>query len=503
MIDKKSLTLKDLEKPWEELPIISSSEPSHVESTFPPATSSAPSSSPASDAAPIPTSASESTPTAATSYTNHSARTTLLIDDSPLKAGLQPWNHLVIREYVQEMRNRDLRVADLARQKEKIRDRVSREMGEQAESEDKEIAVDNGEEGLNTHIEGAAEFEPHSDEVAAAAEIGVPSVTSDSRRDPSNDSVAASSKSPDTSTAQSSRVLKRLQKKEAGKLKRTEEHAKRISATVGEQKYDQTLLAVIGILDRVKWEDNIAGWMKAGSLINVEGVEVKQITGETVGEDVRAPELEPTNETGTENAEETTKRPLTLTHTPPTRSRDATASPSPDDASISGSGSKKRRRVSDETENVGGTANTNEEAPMTTGMDTSADVAQTNVDEVGLLMDVSSDKMRSSTQGQAQAFETITQHGEPEILENEKAEQAATGIPSISEPSATVVSPPQNAIAHDTHAPAQTESPKLWYEYPEILAFWAERGQKALGELGIEVTSGIVVNGGGSDRGKS
>ncbi|PPQ91771.1 hypothetical protein CVT25_000596 [Psilocybe cyanescens] len=44
-------------------------------------------------------------------------------------------------------------------------------------------------------------------------------------------------------------------------------------------------------------------------------------------------------------------------------------------------------------------------------------------------------------------------------------------------------------------------TPKLWYEHPEILDFWAERGRKALGELGIEVQSEIVLNGGGGGNG--
>lgn len=32
------------------------------------------------------------------------------------------------------------------------------------------------------------------------------------------------------------------------------------------RKYDETLLAVIGILDTIKMEDNVAGWIRAGGL---------------------------------------------------------------------------------------------------------------------------------------------------------------------------------------------------------------------------------------------
>ncbi|KAG5220424.1 phosphatase protein [Salix suchowensis] len=40
----------------------------------------------------------------------HSASSTLLLDDSPLKAWLQPWNHLCVKEYTSEMRLADLQV---------------------------------------------------------------------------------------------------------------------------------------------------------------------------------------------------------------------------------------------------------------------------------------------------------------------------------------------------------------------------------------------------------
>ena len=40
----------------------------------------------------------------------HSAQTTLLLDDSPLKAQLQSYNHVCIREYGAELRARDLGV---------------------------------------------------------------------------------------------------------------------------------------------------------------------------------------------------------------------------------------------------------------------------------------------------------------------------------------------------------------------------------------------------------
>lgn len=61
--DRKVQTIKDLEKPWKELAL-----------------------SPA-----------------------HTATSTLLMDDSPLKTRLQPYNHLCVLEYTKNIRNMDRR----------------------------------------------------------------------------------------------------------------------------------------------------------------------------------------------------------------------------------------------------------------------------------------------------------------------------------------------------------------------------------------------------------
>ena len=52
-------------------------------------------------------------------------------------------------------------------------------------------------------------------------------------------------------------------------------------------KYDETLLAVIGVLDAIKGEDNVAGWIRAGSLWGIAGrecgEELPRADGETLG----------------------------------------------------------------------------------------------------------------------------------------------------------------------------------------------------------------------------
>ncbi len=103
--DQKTQTTKDLAKPWTALPLLpdendqvsalSSSEDGPSHSADEPASTTEPSRS---------------------AYA-HSALTTLLLDDSPLKAQLQPWNHFCVPEYTAQIRGRDLSTRQRERDK--------------------------------------------------------------------------------------------------------------------------------------------------------------------------------------------------------------------------------------------------------------------------------------------------------------------------------------------------------------------------------------------------
>ncbi|RXW19610.1 hypothetical protein EST38_g6239 [Candolleomyces aberdarensis] len=137
-------------------------------------------------------------PWKALSHLNHSAKSTLLLDDSPLKAHLQPWNHLCIKEYVSEIRKHDLKVKE-GESVQELQDRLHEE------------------------------------------------------------------DSSSTKRKRSEKKVKQL----------AERIAKATADAVGDDgkplEYDQTLLAIVGVLDAVKHEDNIAGWMRSGGLVDVDG----------------------------------------------------------------------------------------------------------------------------------------------------------------------------------------------------------------------------------------
>lgn len=144
-------------------------------------------------------------PPSSPKWTGHSAATTILLDDSHAKAALQPYNHLCVPEYSRAQRNSDLAVLQQAEQQSAPRQEVS-------------------------------------------------AVPADA------DSIASSS--PDGTTE---KVRKRKRKKTKAQV----QAQSALPATTAEgdpATFDETLLAVIGILHAARLESSVAGWLRAGAL---------------------------------------------------------------------------------------------------------------------------------------------------------------------------------------------------------------------------------------------
>ncbi|KAG6887037.1 hypothetical protein C0992_001118 [Termitomyces sp. T32_za158] len=178
--DRKTQTTKNLTKPWSELRITPSSSSSR---------------SPSSD---------PNTPQF------HSARTTLLMDDSPLKAYLQPYNHLCVREYTGALRQVDIQ----CRQREQRLHQI-----------------------LNSQ---AAKLQADTDTSSSVPE---PHKSANKKR-------------------------KRPKKKHAAHepAEAAAEAEDDTSLGLGLGGYDPTLLAIVGVLEEIKWEGNVAGWVRSGGL---------------------------------------------------------------------------------------------------------------------------------------------------------------------------------------------------------------------------------------------
>ncbi|KAK7052137.1 phosphoprotein phosphatase [Favolaschia claudopus] len=128
-------------------------------------------------------------------FTEHSAQTTLLLDDSARKAHLHPHNHVCVREYVQEIRQHDVKV----------------------------WASTN----TNSPKDAAPKKQrkPKSKSKKAAPDLAV--------------SVDSSVKAPP-------------------------------AWFVSAAKYDETLLAVVGILETIKDQPDVAQWIAGGGLLAAE-----------------------------------------------------------------------------------------------------------------------------------------------------------------------------------------------------------------------------------------
>jgi len=146
-------------------------------------------------------------------FPSHSAYTTCLVDDSPRKARLQPWNHLCIEEYDTRLRTRDL----------EIWQRLHSTVGESKNAKKKE------------------EKKEKRRRQRSGAEV-----------DPVNSFL-------DTHESQPTAPLPLS-------------HEKIIDADPDSAGYDKTLLAIIGILNEIKSQTNIAAWIRAGGLSRVKSM---------------------------------------------------------------------------------------------------------------------------------------------------------------------------------------------------------------------------------------
>lgn len=221
-------TTKDLNKPWNELnsaPLVTAED------------------SPA---------ASDPLSPPAVRKRNHSARTTLLLDDSPLKAHLQPYNHLCIKEYDLEMRKHDMSVRELEVARNRLADVIAGKKTIEDVLQKRESKEENGDTEAATKPD-ATSTAPESEDV----------------KSPSNSGPTQGDEEPNT------RKRKRKEKKENKKKERIEQQLKKLTDESQNPAgvYDETLLAVVGILDAVKRESNVSAWIRSGGLIKslIEG----------------------------------------------------------------------------------------------------------------------------------------------------------------------------------------------------------------------------------------
>jgi hypothetical protein len=228
--------------------------------------------------------------------------TTLLLDDSPLKATLQPYNHVCIHEYDSSLRANDLQIFERRLKADRegkalqiSREKIKRKRERQKKWEEERIGeLLNGEdirELLNGDI-GGKRKKKRKEKISEEQLAGYPGqlditeslstpqsphpeadngrVLDPRDRDPgdaADDSARPSTKRKRHDEVQDAALENPLEDTEPV------EHADSPSEpkspqlqSDNKQKFDQTLLAVIGVLNALKSESNVAGWIRSGKL---------------------------------------------------------------------------------------------------------------------------------------------------------------------------------------------------------------------------------------------
>ena len=211
------------------------------------------------------------------------------------------------------------------------------------------------------------------------------------------------------------------------------------------QTYDQSLLAVIGILDALKHESNVAGWIRSGQVL---------MPPPTLPVMSTRPELENEYQEGKESERQ-----------------DPAAIQSVEVNGHEHGHRTKKRRVSDE------------------GANTGADVPDSYANLSSHLLPSTPLPPSSFIPPSSPLFPPSS---------------PSTSVPGLGLIGTRLVTPPPPLPDFPTlnsnpdadsqvqaQAPALAQTPVQWYEDPKTVAHWVKRGLNALDELGIEVVVGV------------
>ncbi|CCM00301.1 uncharacterized protein FIBRA_02331 [Fibroporia radiculosa] len=258
--DSKVQTVKDLNKPWSQLPALLT--------PLPPSPHPSEASTPRSDRSPSPPTSSAPGASAVAAH-RHSASTTLLLDDSPLKAAMQPYNHVCIGEYSGERRTKDLEslqkqrdweAMEAAREQLQIQAPMSQQQDAPRRSELRRDSpeelpqADADEADLKKRKRKASRrdgsVDAHAEDDTSSATTSVPDIHSPS---------------PD-GTKYDGAVPSHKRKRKSKRQKTLEALAQCADVERPEEVYDVTLLAVVGVLEEIKHQYNVAAWIRTGGL---------------------------------------------------------------------------------------------------------------------------------------------------------------------------------------------------------------------------------------------
>ncbi|KAL1671170.1 hypothetical protein EV122DRAFT_285245 [Schizophyllum commune] len=394
----------------------------------------------------------------------HSASTTLLVDDSPLKARLQPYNHMAIREYDADTLRRD-RLAVL---KDAVRSKARRAVDTHG-NDDRREQQHEGETGAPSTAKRKRSSDDEGDEEGKSSED----------EDEPEPEPAPESEQPDDSSAVpglNGPPLSKKQRKELARKERKRRKRERRMASANPQTglkntnarssspppppspidapvagVDATLLAVVGVLDAIKREDNVAGWMRQGALWAGRPAQRTSFSGPAA--------------VGAQD------HPTVSSSTP----SDASIHP-PQDLDL----------IQDRTD-----------APPMTVDD---GVVNTGAEPSSAPTEVSDAAHPDEGLGAGRHIAAADAGGNEGQLEQLDGDDSLVSVLER-RPSNIPCDPPVNDRGTDADLPAQATGADagdsdsadvpLWFENEDVMAHWVDRGVKALAELGIPLVHGV------------
>lgn len=349
--------------------------------------------------------------------------TTVLLDDSPAKVRLQPFNHICVKEYNHEMRLHDLRAQVL---------RISTALFKLAE---------------RNHND-----ESHDEDVMDASS--------------SDQNVPATDVTVDESLESTmTREAWRKEKKERKKAAKAAEIMKDSPSI----KYDETLLAIVGILDTMRVQTNVAAWIRAGGLWETK----------------RPPLAQPLTETEEDDPVVTPLDPVTQ------------RAPSPTDAEV---GEADTRSVDEHVENVDEQVVQTDDVtkpPSSLPLPSSSpqnspptspgpgihivplDSANTDVPSEDLPTSPTRKRLLSNSPSESIENGTDAKRPRNEPPTTEHIDTLETGPSTVKVP--TIQSAQDNLGVVS----------QLWFEDSEVFDYWVAHGREVLRELNIEEDPGI------------
>lgn len=170
---------------------------------------------------------------------------TILLDDSPQKAVLQPYNHICLPEYDAIRRRKDVISSSAVIARALLREKLK---------------------GMSADTSGTIHYDTAGNDAAtlASEEAVTDGVDTSTLHSPTLKRLQSSS--PQESSNEDPQGASGGKRKKKKKSRFGPEVAEGESVGQSKLELDETLLAVIGVLEEAKQQSNIAGWIRSGGI---------------------------------------------------------------------------------------------------------------------------------------------------------------------------------------------------------------------------------------------